>query len=810
MTRMTMRVTTAAGVVLAGTTLVRWDSPSSGGADAAGPAKARHLAFEENRGQHDTRARYVARGANFSLFLTDTGAVLAVPAAGGATPAEGPRRGVALRLDLVGASGGATAVGEVPLAHRVNYLKGRDASRWVTGVPTYDRVRQRALKPGVDVVWYASPAGTLEYDVDVAPAVDPATIEFDLEGADRLEVTADGALRIHTAAGVVEQDRPVAYQMSGAVREPVESAYELRGAARVGFRVGAYDGTRPLVIDPNLSQLAFSTYLGGSDNDAAYDIAVDQARNVYVASQASSADFPVRAGAFDLEFNGSADVVVTKLNAAATTALYSTYVGGSRNEQQPDLTVDAAGRAHVTGYTNSADFPVTAGAFDPEFYPSGVTPDKAFVTRLAADGASLDYSTFLGGHLAPGPMPVGTWATDIVLDASGNAYVVGLTESADFPVTPGAFDASHNGGRDIFVTKLNNSGTAVIFSTLIGGPGSEQDAKVALLGANIVVAGAASQGFPVTPGAYDPVFNGPSGCCGTDGFVAILNPTGGALLASTYIGGVSADEIEDVAVAPDGFVYVGGTTESWDFPTTPNAFSQALVGASDGFVAKLPPTLHALAYSTLVRARVTALALEPRQCVPGFPCPPGNRVLVGGDAGPSLTTTAGAFDVTYSGAGDGFVMLLNQSGSGLAYSTYFGGTTREHVIRMATDNVGNAYISGFVRLDGNGVPIAGDSVFQKTPGGGWGDGFVAKFGTYVVSGRIVNATGQPLPGVTVTASQGFSAATVTDAQGFYVFDTPSTGSYRVTPSLPGATFSPAFRQFTNPQSNRVANFTRLP
>jgi hypothetical protein len=775
--------------------------------------QAASASFEENRGQHDPRVRFMARGAHFSLFVTASDAVLALPMDERAPTPGASRRGVALRFAMVGASRDAAAAGEGPLARHVNYLKGRDATRWVTGVPTYSRVRQRALRPGVDVVWYASEAGTLEYDVDVAPAVNVATIEFDVEGAERLELTDAGRLRIHTDAGVLEQDRPVAYQEDGGSRVPVESAYDLRGPRRIGFTVGAYDDRRPLVIDPNLSQLAFSTYLGGSDNDSVYDVAVDRARNVYVAGETSSVDFPTTVGSFDVTGGGptSTDVFVTKLNAAGTTAIYSTYLGGTYSDRQPYLAVDDAGRAHVVGYTNSPDFPVTAGAFDTAFYPSGLT-DKAFVAKLTANGAALAYSTFLGGHVPVGTgQPVGAWATDIALDSAGNAFVVGLTESVDFPTTVGAFDSTHNGDRDFFVTKLDPTGASVVYSTFLGGTQPEVDVKIALAGGAAIVAGTTSSAdFPVPATAFDPTFS----CCGDeDGVVALLNTTGSALVGATFLGGSGLDRIDGVGFGTDGFVYVGGATASADFPTTPNAFDQTLGGTSDGFVAKLLLNLRAVAYATLIGGSgydvVTALVLQPRQCVPGFPCPPGHVVLVSGDTGSSdLPVSTPTFDATYSGNTDGFVAQLNQTGTAIGFSTFYGGNGREHVFGMTTDAIGNVYICGFKRLDGSGIPIAGDSVFQKAPGGGWGDGFVAKFGTYVVSGRILDVAGQPVPGVTITASQGFSATTQTDAQGFYVLDTPSTGSYRVTPSLNGSTFSPLFRQFTNPQSNRVANFAR--
>ncbi|MGD9905912.1 MAG: SBBP repeat-containing protein [Vicinamibacterales bacterium] len=806
----------AAGVLSFGPASGRLGGPHDAGTAGSDPARAlrgsgRNVAFEENRGQHDARARFVARGANFSVFVTDRDVTLALPVGTAEPPAAAPERGVALRLAMVGARGDAAPTGEAPLAHRVNYLKGRDPANWVTGARTYGRVRQGNLRPGVDVVWYASDSGTLEYDVVVAPAVDPSTVEFDIDGATGLEVTEAGTLRIHTDAGVVEQDAPTTYQEDGGVRSPVDSGYELRGPARVGFRVGAYDDSRTLVIDPNLSQLAFSTYLGGSDRDSVIDVAVDGARNVYVAGTTTSVDFPTTTGAFDPVGDGvgpaSPDVFVTKLNAAGTTAIYSTYLGGSLSDFQPRLAVDAGGRAHVVGDTYSSDFPVTPGAFDTMFYASGFGV-KTFVAKLTANGAALEYSTFLGGYMDGGSAA----GADVAVDVAGNAYVAGVTFSTDFPTTPGAFDTSYNGNSDFFVTKLDPTGANAIYSTFLGGTGVEGGyVSIALAGSAAIVAGeTTSYDFPVPATAFDSTFN-----LDADGVVALLNTTGSGLIGATYLGGAGSDVIHSVAWGTDGFVYVAGLTASTNFPTTPNAFDQTLGGPLDGFVAKLALTLGTVAYATLLGGSANdaafALALQPRQCVPGFPCPPGHVVVIGGITTSSdFPVSSPTFDATLSGGTDGFVTLLNQTGTAVGFSTFYGGTSNERLLGVTVDTVGNVFVGGISTLDGNGIPVAGDSVLQKTPGGGASDGFVAKLGTYVVSGRILDRAGQPVPGVTVYATQGFSASTTTDALGFYVLDTPPTGSYRVTPSLPGATFSPSFRQFTNPQSNRVANFTRLP
>jgi hypothetical protein len=226
---------------------------------------------------------------------------------------------------------------------------------------------------------------------------------------------------------------------------------------------------------------------------------VDGAGNAYVTGFTFSADFPTTPGAFDTTFNpGTFDAFVTKLNPAGSALVYSTYLGGASTDQGFGIAVDAAGNAYVTGWTVSADFPTTPGAFD-----TTAAGADAFVTKLNPAGSALVYSTYLGGA-----------STDqgfgIAVDGAGNAYVTGLTVSADFPTTPGAFDTTFNGGGDAFMTKLNPAGSALVYSTYLGGASNDQGSGIAVDGAgNAYVTGSTfSADFPTTPGAFDTTFNG--------------------------------------------------------------------------------------------------------------------------------------------------------------------------------------------------------------------------------------------------------------------------------------------------------------
>jgi hypothetical protein len=305
---------------------------------------------------------------------------------------------------------------------------------------------------------------------------------------------------------------------------------------------------------------------------------VDSTGTAYVTGYTQSSDFPTTLGAFDTSFNVS-DGFVTKLNASGSALVYSTFLGGTSNDYVQAIAVDSAGAACVTGYTSSPNFPTTPGAFDThldDLY-------DAFVTKLDASGTSLVYSTFLGGTDRD-------WADAIAVDSAGVAYVAGYTSSSDFPTTAGAFDTSFNGSTDVFVTKLDASGNALVYSTLFGGTNYEFPYAIAVdsAGAAYVTGLTHSSSFPTTPGAFDTSYN--SDFQHDDAFVTKLDASGSALVYSTFLGGKDYDEAYAIAVDSAGAAYVAGVTYSVGFPTTPGAFDSTFNGSSgngDAFVTKL-------------------------------------------------------------------------------------------------------------------------------------------------------------------------------------------------------------------------------
>ena len=557
-----------------------------------------------------------------------------------------------VRMKLVGANAKPRVEALDELPGKANYLIGNDPKKWRTNVPLYAKVRYREVYPGVDLVYYGNQR-QLEHDFIVAPGADPRSITLNLAGAEKLSLDPQGALVLAVKDGELRMDKPRIYQEVDGARREISGGYVLKSAYQVGFQIAAYDATRLLIIDPTLfystylggnstdvgqgiavdaagnayvtgyttsinfpttvgtfqtanggsydafvtklnptgtAPLVYSTYLGGSNFDLGYGIAVDNLGNAYVTGYTCSSNFPTTPLAFQTALQSFCDAFVTKLNPAGSAPLYSTYLGGNSADFGQGIAVDSTGSAYVTGYTYSSNFPTTPGAFQTTF-AGGY---HAFVTKLNPTGtAPLVYSTYLGGN-----------STDvgqgIAVDSTGSAYVTGYTNSSNFPTTPGAFQTTFAGGYHAFVTKLNPTGTApLVYSTYLGGNSTDVGQGIAVDAAgNAYVTGVTcSTNFPTTPGAFQTA-NASGGC--TDAFVTKLNPVGSApLVYSTYLGGFSADYGQGIVVDSTGSAYVTGYTNSSNFPTTLGAFQAANQGGFDAFVTALNPLGTApLVYST--------------------------------------------------------------------------------------------------------------------------------------------------------------------------------------------------------------------
>jgi len=697
--------------VLLPTAVMATGMVTDGATDGRTAYGALPLAFEANRGQTDGSVDYVARGAGYTLFLrgADLTLALAAPrasltpplgatAATSLTTAVSQTAGVALRLRFVGATPAARAAGLDPLPDVVNYLRG-DASRWMTGVPTYARVRYAGLYPGIDLAYYGT-AGRLEDDWTVAPGADPRAIRLAVDGARGVALDGHGALVLDTAAGALTQGAPTAYQMIGGVRHDVTASFALMGAGTIGVTVGAYDTSQPLVIDPVFS---YSTYLGGIGTDGGSAIAVDQQGAAYITGSTQSLNFPTTTGAYSTTApNTNGDVFVTKLNPSGTALVYSTYIGGDYNNAGTGIAVDGRGDAYVTGSTNSLNFPTVNAV---QGRPQGGV--DAFALELDASGASLRYSTYLGGNSDER-------GNAIAVDGAGDAYIAGQTSSSNFITTAGVLQPAYSGGGNkVFVTKLNPDG-ALAYSTYLGGSGADVGTGIGVDGGNnaYVTGYTLSSNFP-TVNAFQAVSHG-----NNEAFVSKLNPQGSALVYSTYLGGGSDDLGTGIAVDAAGSAYVTGRTNSGDFPTL-HAVQPLNRGSFDAYITKLTPAGNALVYSTFLGAGGDDF---------------GNAIAVdgAGDAyvtGQASTTTfpvVNAPQPTYGDGGiDAFVAALDAAGSALLYSTYLGGNGQDFGYGIAVDAGGSAYVTG----------QTGSTTFPTTAhalqgsGGGGTDAFVTKVST---------------------------------------------------------------------------------
>jgi Beta-propeller repeat len=657
------------------------------------------LSFEVNEGQTHEDVKFLSRGSGFTLFLTSNEMVLSLrqPVSPGTRiKAPGSEDGMkpdpkvmtshsslrnpdvqnsTLHITLSGANPKPTIEGLDTRPGKSNYFIGNDPKKWRVDVPAYAKVRYQSVYPGVDVVYYGSD-GQLETDFVIAPGVDPSVIKLRFKGATKTRIDSNGDVLVDVGDADLRFRKPTVYQYIRGARHEVASHYRLKSRDQAGFQLEAYDRTQPLIIDP---VLVYSTYLGGTNQDFATGIAVDSAGNAYICGYTNSANFPITPGAFQHGLNGGQDAFVLKLNSAGTAIVYSTYLGGSSGDTGYAIAVDAAGNAYLAGETVSSDFPTTPGAFRTT-PPSG---DTGFAAKLNATGSALIYSTYLGGSGRD-------YAQGIAIDGSGNAYVMGVTASSDFPTTLGAFQTVFGGGGgDAYLSKLNPAGSALVYSTYLGGSGSEGSYNGIAVDAsgNAYLAGSTqSTNFPTTPGAFQTVFAGGS----TNGFVAKLNPTGSALVYSTYVGGTTGENVlQGIAIDGAGNVYSTFYTGATDFPVTPGAFQTASGGYYDAGAIKLNQSGSALAYSTYLGG--SAFDGGVGIAVDGS----GNATVFGSTQSSNFPVTIDAFQSTFGGGTqDTFVTTLNANGSGVIYSSYLGGSGDDRPSGIAEDTSGNVYLAG--------------------------------------------------------------------------------------------------------------------
>jgi hypothetical protein len=743
------------------------------------------LSFEANQGQTNERVKFLSRGRGYTLFLTGDEAVFALrgesqkskgqkakvggralsllpsPASilSGATHNEPPAANAVsidnlqslivnsrtpnpesqtpavLRMKLVGANPKAKITGLEELPGKSNYFLGSDPKKWRTNVVNYAKVKYEGVYPGIDLVYYGNQR-QLEYDFVVAPGADPGAIAFEIEtgnskletGNSKLEtrqqpignlqssiinsptpnpengipnpanmrIDPSGDLVISTDAGDVRFHKPTVYQpplsrgsfnpqSSIDNRQFVDGRFVLTASNQVRFELGPYDKSRPLIIDPYVSYLA---YLGGSGWDAGGAVAVDASGNAYVTGISYSTDFPVTLGGFQTIYaGGTFDAFVSKINPTGSALVYSTFLGGSLQELGEDIAVDTAGNAYVLGDTNSSDFPTTPGAFQSSLPAPW---QHIFMTKLNTTGDTLVYSTLIGGSGVDEGRAV-------AIDASDNAYVTGRTQSPDFPTTPGAFQTTLEWETAI-VTKLNANGSGLLYSTFLGPSRNNNGLGIAVdaAGSAFVTGYTNSANFPTTPGAFQTSNGG--GVCNPnfpdlpcdDGFLTKVNVDGTALVYSTYLGGSAEDYAFGVAVDTSGGAYVTGYAQSSDFPTTLAAFQPSFAGgSSDIFVTRFNAAGSALVFSTYLGGSgddvAEGIGLDSS----------GNAWVTGPTSSSDFPVSSDAIQPGFGGGGeDVFITGIASDGSGLVFSSYLGGSGDEFATSVFVDSSTNIYVTG--------------------------------------------------------------------------------------------------------------------
>lgn len=648
------------------------------------------LAFERNQGQFDSKVKFLARGQGYNVFLTAQEAVMVfskedpqkhfnktTTASNPVNTAQSNQMEV-IRMRFVGGSNAPAVDGIEPLDFKTNYFVGEGAIKRYKDIANHARVKYTSIYPGIDLVYYGKQQ-KFEYDLVLAPRAKPQQIKISFAGATKISQSEAGDLILHTPIGNVVHRKPIAYQDIDGLRKPVEVKYSLlKNGKYATFDVGKYDPSQPLIIDPIVS---YSSFLWG----AARGVATDSSGNAYVAGFASATNLPATNG-YQTKLAGSTDAYVVKLDPTGTKVIYATYLGARRaitNAYQ--IAVDSSGNVYLAGTTNSASFPVTSGAFQTTSAFSGGL--SSFLTKLNVTGNALIYSTFLNPQIA-----------SIAVDSGGNIYMTG---SGVITTTPGAFQATSPSSA--YVAKLNASGTAMVYATYLSGTGNDQLKGIAIdAGGNAYVTGITrSIDFP-TVNAIQSTLLGSE-----DAFVAKLNTTGSALVYSTYLGGSDVDEGNAIAVTADGQAVVAGMTFSTNFPISQSAFqrTRGYLGypISNGFVTKLSGT-GALIYSSYIGGTwcstcTTAFPIE--DVATAVAVDAAGYAYVGGFAGspafPSVDPVSPPpkdyLDANWAAL---FFAKVNPLGNSLIYSVVVGERAQDKTVYgVAVDGSGNAIAVGY-------------------------------------------------------------------------------------------------------------------
>ncbi len=704
-------------------------------------AKAALLAvpFVENAGQFAAEVKFTADLFAGRFFLTGNELVYMMSQPEPKNGTQSDRRGKNIKHDadttnkslifrefFIDPKGGKISfapAGEEKAETKISYFKGSDSAKWRVNIASYQGVSLGEVYPGVQVKLKAS-GKNVEKIFYVSPGSDVARIRIGVAGVAGLKIAGDGQLMFLNPMSELAMRAPIAWQEIAGKRRAVQVGYRLLGKQLYGFTVlGKYDKKYPLIIDPELDTLMASTFLGGSKDDSGISLALDNAGNVYVTGATKSADFPNTVGSYDRTYDGTGpyddDIFVAKLNGDLTKLLASTFLGGSKYDIGTSLDIDGLGNVYLTGWTRSNNFPTTSGAHDRTYAGGEYVGEDVFISKLSGGLTELLASTYLGGSGSDR-------GKALVLDSSGNVCLTGSTDSRNFPTSPAAFDRSHNGLDDIFISMLDKQLTKLLASTFLGGHSPDHSSSLALDDSgNVYLTGITqSENFPTTAGAY-------KGWCSDDVFVSKLNGDLSILLASTGLGGSDYDYGSSITLDHSGNVYIAGTTRSCDFPTTNGAYCRENGGpvfgsdvycTPDIFISKFDGYLTSLLASTYLGGSggesAYSIILDNM----------GNVYLAGATGSRNFPVTPGAYDKINNG-GNGFVSKLDNCLSSLLSSTFLGGggTTGSSLV---LDGLNDVYLAGFTN-DKNFPTTPG--AFDRSKNGNSGvDVFVSKFkGSFV-------------------------------------------------------------------------------
>ena len=736
-------------------------APESSSTPAPSPhaalAPLRATQFVPNLGQWGESVRYGVFGDGMGWLHDDGFSVRlerwsAPPDGTAAAATVRSATGCVVRTRFVGAATpGLCAEGALPT--RRNFLVGDDRSRWRTDVPAHTRVTMRGVYDGIDVVFRPLPdgrAGVFEYDLMLQPGADVDAFAARCEGVDRLAIDAAGRLcatvRTDDGEQTLVQEAPIAWQETADGPQPLRVAFRLLDARTFGFVAPERDPTLAAVVDPGVM---WSSLLGGGLSDRVNGMRWRDGFGVWVGGWASSTDFPTTPGAFRV--TGSYDAFVARCTDAGSALVYATYLGGSGPEEVRGLDLGAGNTPTVVGYTRSANFPVTAGALRPTYGGSSPFLDlgDGFIARLSANGSALLGATYLGGVFDD-------ILEAVCVDNAGDAYVGGWSSSPDMPTHATAVQPQISGAAgaqsDGYFARVTADCQTLVYGTYCGGIYNDQIVSLdrdPTTGHVVGVGWSLSPNYPTTSGVVRPTFLGLA-----DAVVTRLNATGTAYSFSTYMGGLDIDYGHCGRFAADGSVWIGGMTQSLNYPLTINAPQTVFGGDRDGFVMRLSANGQSIAFSSYLGGpgsdRVRAIDCE------------GSNVAVVGECGDGFPVTQDAVEPIFGGGTlDAFLCYLTANGASLAFATYVGGGGQDMLAAVDLDATGRVVVAGRTF----------SSDFAATPGAfqtvlrGVEDGVVVKLDLLSTLGDAIFVASEPAPGSTVVPAgeQELLACTLSNA-----------------------------------------------